>query len=78
MIARNLLRTYPSISRKGDVERLCLKYSYQPFRVRFRSAMMYLMLLPLVRLVLAWIVSFSFLTLFLRGHRAPSRAGLIV
>src|ERR1700720_1465373 len=50
---------------------LCLKYSNHPFNVRFKSAQMAFILLPLLRRVLLRIASLSLVRLFLRGHFFP-------
>ena len=62
------IRTHPSTSGKV-VGQLCLKYWYQPRIVRFRSAMIELRLRPLLRRVLARIVSLNFAMLFDWGNR---------
>src|SRR4030088_3811386 len=49
----------------------CLKYSNQPFNVRFTSEQMAFTLLPLLRWVLFRIVSLSLSRLFLRAHFFP-------
>src|SRR6201987_6493052 len=49
----------------------CLKYSNQPFSVRFTSEQMAFILLPLLRRVLLRIASLSLSRLFLRGHFFP-------
>src|SRR5271165_458597 len=50
---------------------LCLKYPNHPFMVRFRSAQMAFILLPLLRRVLLRMASLSLSRLFLRGHLSP-------
>src|SRR6266404_2671782 len=69
-ILRKRLRTQRSRSAKIK-GRLCLKYSNQPLRVRFRFVMMAGRLCPCVRRVWARIVSFNLSRLLRRGQRLP-------
>ncbi len=64
------MRTH--LSRAVNVNRgLCLKYSNQPLKVRFRSVRMACKLCPLCRRVFVRIVSLNLSRLFLRGQREP-------
>ena len=66
---RNRIRTQPSRSAKV-VFQLCLKYSYQPRRLRFTVAMLACKLAPWLRRVFPRIESLNFSKLFFPGKPA--------